>query len=56
MESLAQGAGLQQIELESKRTAYDFYIRNGYAPSGPPQDWAGMRAFPMRKPLPRGLL
>lgn len=56
VESLARDTGLHQIELESTRTAYDFYIRNGYAPSGPPQYWAGMRAFPMRKPLARGLL
>lgn len=50
-ENLARGGGVEELHLESTRTAEAFYLRNGFRPSGPVRLWAGMQAFPMSKHL-----
>jgi GNAT superfamily N-acetyltransferase len=47
--SIAHGVTI--LRLESTSTALQFYLRNGYVPSGPAQHWAGMAGHPMVKHL-----
>lgn len=51
VEAHAREVGLADLGLESTRTAEAFYRRNGYAPHGAVQTWAGLQAQPMRKVL-----
>lgn len=50
-EAHAREVGVVALELESTRTAEDFYRRNGYTPQGAVRSWAGLQAQPMRKTL-----
>ncbi len=54
-EDLARGRGIEELHLESTRTAEAFYLRNGFQPSGPVKLWAGMQALPMSKHLGKAL-
>ena len=47
--SIAHGIAI--LRLESTITALQFYLRNGFIPSGPAQLWAGMAGQPMVKHL-----
>lgn len=51
VETHSAARGIATLRLESTRTALQFYLRNGFVPSGPPQRWAGMEGQPMVKPL-----
>lgn len=50
-EAHARQAGMAVLRVESTRTAQAFYLRNGYAPAGAVQAWAGLEAQPLRKNL-----
>lgn len=50
-EAMARQRGVEELHLESTRTAEAFYRRNGFQPSGPVQFWAGLQALPMHKSL-----
>lgn len=50
-EAHARKAGVTALALDSTRTAEAFYRRNGFAPVGAVQAWAGLKAQPMRKAL-----
>jgi GNAT superfamily N-acetyltransferase len=51
--SIARGTAI--LRLESTSTALQFYLRNGFVPSGPAQLWAGMTGQPMVKHLTANL-
>ncbi|BBA35669.1 GCN5-related N-acetyltransferase [Methylocaldum marinum] len=51
IEREAQRRGLRQLNLESTKTARDFYLRNGFSPSGPSVVEFAMEAYPMCKGL-----
>ena len=51
IEAYTSAAGVQSLHLESTSTARAFYLRNGFAPSGPPCGEFGMEAHPMSKQL-----
>lgn len=51
IEVKALAAGIQILHLESTCTARAFYLRNGFAPSGPQCSEFGMEAYPMSKQL-----
>lgn len=48
-EGAVRTAGLAELKLDSTRTARDFYGRNGFSDTGPPQDGWGMTCYPMAK-------
>lgn len=50
-EAMARQRGVEELHLESTRTAEAFYRRNGFQPSGPVQVWAELQALPMSKSL-----
>jgi GNAT superfamily N-acetyltransferase len=50
-EAMARQRGVEELHLESTRTAEAFYRRNGVQPSGPVQVWADLRALPTGKSL-----
>lgn len=52
LENEARAVGLREIWLNSSITARQFYLRNGYHPSGDPLLLLGaIRAYPLRKKL-----
>lgn len=52
VERHAAGQGATACTLISTITAHDFYLRRGYADTGPPvASFGGMLAFPMRRQL-----
>lgn len=53
LETIARGLGLQELRLESTRTARVFYLRSGFGPSGSPVTAFGMVGYPMTKSLDR---
>ncbi|AVS82845.1 N-acetyltransferase [Paracidovorax avenae] len=54
-ENLTRGRGIEELHLESTRTAEAFYLRHGFQPSGPVKLRAGMQALPMSKHLGKAL-
>jgi GNAT superfamily N-acetyltransferase len=51
IETEARRRGLEQIELESTRTAHAFYARHGYVDCGAANVRFGSEGFPMSKVL-----
>jgi hypothetical protein len=51
MEQHAAGQGASGCTLISTITAHDFYLRRGYADTGPPRTSYGMPSFPMRRDI-----
>lgn len=51
LESQAVQAGTAVLHLRSTRTASAFYLRNGFAPTGPALPAFGLEALPMNKAL-----
>lgn len=49
--SQARAQGVSVLHLDSTRTALAFYLRHGFAVTGPPQRWAGLEAQPMARQL-----
>lgn len=49
--SRASAQGVAELRLDSTRTALPFYLRHGFALTGPPLRWAGLEAQPMRRRL-----
>jgi GNAT superfamily N-acetyltransferase len=50
-EKEASARGVDVLRLDSTRTAFPFYSRNGFSASGPVRRWAGLEAQPMSKRL-----
>ena len=46
--SRALAQRVTELRLDSTRTALPFYLRHGFALTGPPERWAGLEAQPMR--------
>lgn len=55
VEDLSMKKGIDELHLESTRTAEAFYQRNGFETSGAIQFWAGLQAQPMSKRLASNL-
>jgi N-acetylglutamate synthase-like GNAT family acetyltransferase len=51
LESKGRALGLRELRLFSTKTAYAFYLRNGFESSGPPDSSFGVEGFPMFKAL-----
>lgn len=54
LQSVEEAASARRIEvltLDSTKTAFPFYARNGFSPCGPVRRWAGLEAQPMSKQL-----
>lgn len=51
LESQAAQAGMTTLRLHSTRTASAFYLRNGFATTGPAVSAFGLEALPMAKAL-----
>lgn len=51
LESHAAQAGLTALQLQSTRTARNFYLRKGFVPAGPAVSAFGLESLPMRKAL-----
>ena len=51
LESKASALGLIELRLNSTKTAHAFYLRNGFADSGPSAIWHGIGCTPMIKVL-----
>jgi GNAT superfamily N-acetyltransferase len=51
IEQQAVAAGITQLFLGSTRTAREFYLRNGFSPSGPAALSCRMEYYPMSKVL-----
>lgn len=51
VEARARDLGLNELDLHSTRTAYDFYRRNGFEAAGTPDVIEGIAGFPMNKKL-----
>jgi len=51
MEDWAKQHGINEILLNSTKTAREFYKRNRYAENGPPDNEFVVTAYPMRKKL-----
>lgn len=49
----ARELGLRQLRLNSTKTAFDFYRRNGFESAGAPDSWHGIGCSPMAKALPQ---
>jgi GNAT superfamily N-acetyltransferase len=51
IEAEARRRGIRELYLDSTRTGRDFYLRNGFLFSDPPQIAFGIEGYPMRKRL-----
>jgi GNAT superfamily N-acetyltransferase len=51
VEIAASARGIQVLTLDSTKTAFPFYARNGFTPCGPVRRLAGLEAQPMSKKL-----
>lgn len=51
MERSASARGVEVLTLDSTKTAFPFYSRNGFSACGPVRSWAGLEAQPMAKIL-----
>lgn len=51
VERSASARGVEVLTLDSTKTAFPFYSRNGFSASGPVRSWAGLEAQPMAKIL-----
>lgn len=51
VEKEASARGVEVLTLDSTKTAFPFYSRNGFTACGPVRLWAGLEAQPMTKTL-----
>jgi len=54
LQSVERSASARDVEvltLDSTKTAFPFYSRNGFSACGPVRSWAGLEAQPMTKTL-----
>ena len=51
LESKGRALGLRELRLNSTKTAFDFYSRNGFKSSGAQSMWHGIGCYPMAKVL-----
>jgi GNAT superfamily N-acetyltransferase len=51
VEKAASVRGVEVLTLDSTKTAFLFYSRNGFTACGPVRSWAGLEAQPMTKTL-----
>jgi GNAT superfamily N-acetyltransferase len=51
LESKGRELGLREVRLESTKTARQFYLRNGFTPSGASSSCKDIECFPMIKSL-----
>jgi GNAT superfamily N-acetyltransferase len=51
VEKAASARGVEVLTLDSTKTAFPFYTRNGFSSWGSVRSWAGLEAQPMSKTL-----
>jgi len=47
----ANSLGLDELRLNSTKTAHEFYLRNGFSDAGPSTEWHGIGCIPMVRAL-----
>lgn len=51
LERALRERGVNDAQLSSTATAHEFYSKAGWRDSGEPEEWLGLKGFPMRKTL-----